>query len=82
MNFNRLQWITSFVVIDLVIAFICESVSEVQHQEIKQNLMQINSMITTTEEQKTSEMINLETKVYLQRMIKHLQNEVRQQQHH
>lgn len=75
--------LTSFVVINLVIAVICESVGEVQRQEMEQNLMQMNSMITTAEEHKTTDMIQLEKKVdRLQGIIEELRNEIRQQQQH
>ena len=47
--------VSSFVVINLFIAVICESVGEVQRQEMQQNVLQINSMLSMVEDKKADE---------------------------
>ena len=71
--------LTSFIVINLVIAVICESVGEVQRMEMEENLMQMNSMVTNTEEQKAEEIKHLEKKIdNLQQLIEELRYEMKQ----
>jgi hypothetical protein len=54
--------VSSFVVINLVIAVICESVNEVQRQKIEQNIEQINSMVSHIEDSKV-DIMHLESKM-------------------
>ncbi len=70
--------VTSFVVINLVIAVICESVGEVERQEMEQNIQQLNSMISNVEEAKALELAALEDKIdQLQMMIEELRKDLK-----
>ncbi len=71
--------ISSFVVINLFIAVICDSVAEVQRREFEHNIMQINSKLSMVEDNKAAEIFELEYKVeQLQEMIIGLRNDLRQ----
>lgn len=69
--------LTSFLVINLVIAVICDSVAEVQRRELEQNIMQINSIISNVES-RAAEITNLENKVDdLQKLIEELRKDIK-----
>ncbi len=70
--------ISSFVVINLFIAVICDSVAEVQRREFEQNIQQINSKLSMVEDNKVSEIEFLEDKIdNLHELIKALRNDMK-----
>ena len=71
--------VSSFVVINLFIAVICDSVAEVQRRDMEQNLMQINSMLSMVEDKKDQDITLLEDKIdELRELIMELRNEKKQ----
>eukprot|EP00551_Chaetoceros_affinis_P016575 CAMPEP_0203705600 /NCGR_PEP_ID=MMETSP0091-20130426/50393_1 /ASSEMBLY_ACC=CAM_ASM_001089 /TAXON_ID=426623 /ORGANISM="Chaetoceros affinis, Strain CCMP159" /LENGTH=249 /DNA_ID=CAMNT_0050581065 /DNA_START=95 /DNA_END=844 /DNA_ORIENTATION=- len=71
--------VSSFVVINLFIAVICDSVAEVQRRDMEENLNQINSMLSMVEEKKEYDLRQLEDKIdELRELIMELRNERKQ----
>lgn len=69
---------SSFVVINLFIAVICDSVAEVQRREFEQNIMEINSKLSMVEDTNAAEINDLERKIdQLQEIILNLSNDLK-----
>jgi len=76
--------VSSFVVINLVIAVICDAVSEVQRIEIEETVQQINSMVSTVSKKqgyaRDMDIAMLENKIDdLQQIIQELRAEMKSQ---